>query len=121
MVKSLWEPPGFFVGLEELFQLFGLFLMIVIGLELLSSTVLFLDDHSFHAETMLLVALTAVTRKIVILDAEAIDPIALFGLGFLLISLAVGYFVVRGSRPKQSLPRHDLEDRHGDGERSDRE
>jgi len=97
VASNLFEPPGFFIGIEDLFQVFGLFLMVLIGLELLSSIRFYLKDHSIHAELMLLIALTAVTRKVVILDAKAIDPLTIFAIGFLIMALAVGfYFVSRG-------------------------
>lgn len=47
---------------------------------------------------MILIALTAVTRKVVILDAKAIDPLLLLGIGFLVITLTVGYYLMRRSR-----------------------
>jgi uncharacterized membrane protein (DUF373 family) len=34
---DLMQPPGFFLGVEDLFDIFGLFLMLLIGLELISS------------------------------------------------------------------------------------
>ena len=91
---NIFEPPGFFIGVEDLFQLFGLFLMVLIGLELLSSVRFYLKDHSIHAELMLLIALTAVTRKVVILDAKELDPMTIFAIGFLIMALAVGFFLV---------------------------
>ena len=91
---NIFEHPGFFIGVEDLFQLFGLFLMVLIGLELLSSVRFYLKDHSIHAELMLLIALTAVTRKVVILDAKELDPMTIFAIGFLIMALAVGFFLV---------------------------
>ena len=94
VASNLFEPPGFFIGVEDLFQVFGLFLMVLIGLELLSSIRFYLKDHSIHAELMLLIALTAVTRKVVILDAKELDPMTIFAIGFLIMALAVGFFLV---------------------------
>ncbi len=83
--------------MEDLFQIFGLFLMVLIGLELMTSIRDYLRDSRIHAELMLLVAMTAVTRKVVILDASEIDPMMIFGIGFMIIALAVGYYLVRRS------------------------
>ena len=47
---------------------------------------------------MVLIAITAVTRKIVILDAKAIEPMVLPGIGFLVVALTAGYFLLRKSR-----------------------
>ncbi len=98
IVTSLIDPPGFFLGVSELFDVFGLFLMVLIGLELMTSIHMYLDDHRIHAEMMFLVALTAVTRKIVIMDSNVMDPMLIFGIGFLVIALASGYYLLRKNR-----------------------
>ncbi len=98
VVTEIFKPPGFFIGVEDLFELFGLLLMVLIGLELMSSVRTYMSDHKIHAEMMILIALTAVTRKVVILDAKAIDPMLLLGIGFLVITLTVGYYLMRRSR-----------------------
>ena len=101
---NLFEPPGFFLGVADLFELFGLFLMVLIGLELMTAIRMFLKDHSIHAELMLLVAITAITRKVVILDAEALDPLTVFAVGFLVIALCVGYYLIRRTRAAAASP-----------------
>ncbi len=100
VATNIFDPPGYFIGVEDLFKIFGLLLMVLIGLELLSSIRFYLKDNTIHAELMLLIAMTAVTRKVVILDAKDIDPMAMFGVGFMVIALAVGYFLVRRSTAK---------------------
>lgn len=96
IVTGLLEPPGFFVGVTELVEIFGLFMMVLIGLELMTSIQMYLKDHAIHAEMMFLVALTAVTRKIVIFNSTKADPMQVFGVGFLVISLSAGYYLVKG-------------------------
>jgi len=92
---SMIEPPGFFVGVSELLDIFGLFLMVLIGLELMTSIKMYLKDHTIHAEMMFLVALTAVTRKIIIFDATKSEPLVIFGVGFLIIALSAGYYLLK--------------------------
>jgi len=102
IVTTIFEPPGFFIGVRDMFDLFGLFLMVLIGLELMASIRMYVKDHSIHAEVMLLIALTAVTRKIVILDATALDPWILFGLAVIIVALTAGYYLIRRSRAPSS-------------------
>lgn len=101
IATNLFEPPGFFMGVRDLFDVFGLFLMVLIGLELMTSIHLYIKDNNIHAELILLVAMTAITRKVVILDASAIEPMMLFGIGFVIIALAIGYYLVSRSKPDQ--------------------
>ncbi len=98
IVTSMIDPPGFFVGVAELLDIFGLFLMVLIGLELMTSIQMYLQDHTIHAEMMFLVALTAVTRKIVILDTTKSEPLVIFGIGFLVVSLSAGYCLIKKRR-----------------------
>ncbi|NCF51167.1 phosphate-starvation-inducible E-like protein [Gammaproteobacteria bacterium] len=102
IVMLVFRPPGFFIGVRDLFDLFGLFLMVMIGLELMTSIRMYLRDHNIHAELMILVAITAITRKIVILDATAIDPMVLFGVAAILVALTVGYYLIRQTRKKDA-------------------
>jgi uncharacterized membrane protein (DUF373 family) len=98
---DLMQPPGFFLGVEDLFDIFGLFLMLLIGLELMTSIEMYLDSNTIHAELMFLVALTAVARKIVILDAKSIDAMTVFAIAALVIALSGGYYIIK----KSSTPR----------------
>jgi len=73
----------------------GLFLMVLIGLELLTSVKVFLQDHKLHAEAMFLIALTAITWKIVIMDSSGVSYMTLFSLAALVLALSVGFFIIR--------------------------
>ncbi len=95
IVMGLIQPPGFFLDVRELLETFGIFLLVLIGLELMSSIHMYLSDHTIHAEMMFLVAMTAVTRKIVILETGTTEPLLLFGLAFLILALSGGYFLIR--------------------------
>jgi len=94
---DLFQPPGFFLGVEDLFDIFGLFLMVLIGLELMTSIEMYLKDNTIHAELMFLVALTAVARKVVILDAKSIDAMTVFAIAALVVALSGGYYVIKKS------------------------
>ncbi len=95
IVTGLIQPPGFFLGVTELLDTFGLFLMVLIGLELMATMHMYVTDHTIHVEMMFLVALTAVTRKVVVLDTVKTEPLLVFGVAFLILALSGGYFLVR--------------------------
>jgi uncharacterized membrane protein (DUF373 family) len=99
---DLFSPPGFFLGVDDLFDIFGLFLMVLIGLELMTSIKMYLDDNTIHAELMFLVALTAVARKVVILDAQSMEPMVVFSIGFLVITLSAGYYLIKNTHAIRS-------------------
>ncbi|HYN76465.1 MAG TPA: phosphate-starvation-inducible PsiE family protein [Lamprocystis sp. (in: g-proteobacteria)] len=101
---DLTSSQGLFLGLDELFDVFGRFLIVLIAIELMASIYMYMKDKSVHAEMMLLIAITALTRKVVILDKETTDAMQMLGLAALLGTLIGGYYLVKrlGERPHQS-------------------
>ena len=95
IATDLIQPPGFFLGVAELIDIFGLFLIVLIGLELMTTIHMYLSDNRIHVEMMFLVALKAVTRKVVILDTVKSEPLLVFGIGFLILALSGGFFLIR--------------------------
>ena len=97
--EMLLQPPQYlFLDIDELLPVFGFFLMVLIGLELLASIRMYLDDQTIHAELVMVVALIAVSRKIIVLDYYKTDPMTVFGIGVLVIALSAGYFLLKRSR-----------------------
>lgn len=97
LILNLIEPPGLMLGLGELHEVFGLFLLVLIAIELMSSVHVYLRDESLHLEVMFLVAITAVIRKILIVDPETMDSMYLIGVALLVASLTWGYVYTKES------------------------
>lgn len=106
---DLANDQGLFLGLDELFDVFGRFLVVLIAIELMASIYMYMKDKSVHAEMMLLIAITALTRKVVILDKETTDAMQMLGIAALLATLIGGYYLVK--RLGEQHPRGDA-DRH---------
>ena len=66
IVTDLIRPPGLFLDVTGIIDTFGLFLLVLIGLELMATMHTYLSEHTINVEMMFLVALTAVARKVVI-------------------------------------------------------
>ena len=79
----------------ELMKIFGLFFNVLIGLELFETVHLYLKDNIIHAEFVLLVGLTAIARKIIILDYEEVSETYILMLSILIASLALGFYLIR--------------------------
>lgn len=95
LYAELMKPPILLLNVEEMLQVFGFFLMVLIGLELLETIRSYLQENRVHAEVVFLVALVAVARKIIILDYKDITSEMLYGMSGLILALGVGYFLVR--------------------------
>jgi uncharacterized membrane protein (DUF373 family) len=72
-----------------------MFLMVLIAIELMSSIYMYMKDKSVHVEMMLLIAITALTRKVVILDKETTGALEMLGIAALLGTLIGGYYLVK--------------------------
>ena len=92
LVKDLIAPPTGLLTINEVLDLFGLFLLVLIGIELLHTIKTYALEHVIHAEVVLTVALIAIGRKVIILDLKEVTGITLIGIGFIMIALCVGYY-----------------------------
>ena len=73
-------------------DVFGVFLLILIGLELMKTVVMYLDEHVLHVEVVLTVAIIALARHAIDLDIEHVNPLTLMGMGVMILSLALGSY-----------------------------
>jgi uncharacterized membrane protein (DUF373 family) len=99
--EAMIDPPRYLLlDINELLDIFGFFLLVLIGLELLASIKTYLQDNIIHVEIVMVVALIAVSRKIIVIDYEKIDPISVIGIAVLVIALSSGYYVMKRSHDK---------------------
>lgn len=87
---------------RELFQLFGLFLNVLIALEILENITAYLRKHVVQVELVLVTSLIAVSRKIIILDLEKKDSNDLIAMAVAVFSLSISYFVIRAANSKKT-------------------
>lgn len=94
-LTSSGGPP--LLDQDQLFEVFGMFLVVLIAVELMASVYMYMMDKSVHVEIMLLIAITALTRKVVVLDTESKGDPALYmlGLAALLATLIGGFYLIK--------------------------
>ncbi len=95
---ELMKPPRFLLDITKLLDVFGFFLIVLIGIELLHSVKAYLVEDALHVEVILLVAMIAVARKVVLLDLKTTPSEMLYGIAALVVALASGYYLVRYAR-----------------------
>lgn len=89
--------------LVHLHKIFGGFLSVLIGIELLHTVKMYLKEDVVHVEIVLLVALIGISRHIIDLDLEHIDSLTIFGISSLIITLSLGYYLIKkGMRIKNN-------------------
>lgn len=102
LVRDLSTRTVLLLDVDEIFELFGFFLLVLIGMELLVTLKAFLYDRVIHVEVVLEVALIAFAQKTIVLNTSRTQATTLFSLAALLLSLALAYWVVRSARGQPS-------------------
>jgi len=109
IAEEMLNPPRFILlDVKELLTIFGFFLMILIGLELIETIKTYLIEDALRVEVLFLVGIIAIIRKIIILDVKSLDPLILIGIAAVIVALSVGYWVLKkvlDQRNKKSEPR----------------
>lgn len=80
---------------HELLSFFGFFLLVLIGIELLDTIKAYLRDNVIHVEIVILVAIIAISRKVILLDVPAPNDFSLVGYGVIIIALAGAYYLIK--------------------------
>ena len=100
IIKDIITPPIILLEISELLEIFGFFLLVLIGVELLETIKAYLLEKVIHVEIVLEVALIAIARKVIILDLEKYSSLTVLGIAGLILSVAVAFFVVK-QKPKK--------------------
>ena len=99
LVEDMMAPPLFRISPDDLLKIFGMFLLVLVGLELLETVRRFYLDGEIHLQVIFTVALLALGRKIIILEPAKYDGLTLIGLGVIVIALVGGYVFVHSRSP----------------------
>ncbi len=95
IIVDVVTPPFLILDVHELLDLFGMFLLVLIGLELLETIYSFHEKRIVRAEIILVVALIALARKIIILDETKLSSLTFLDVGVLMLALAGAYFLLK--------------------------
>jgi uncharacterized membrane protein (DUF373 family) len=99
LAEELLSPPtGQFSS--SLLKIFGLFLNILIALEITQNITSYLGNHIIQIEMVIITSLIAVARKIIILDFEKISYAELLALAAAIFALSICYWLVRRTNAK---------------------
>jgi uncharacterized membrane protein (DUF373 family) len=94
------SPPLFLLEIGELLDLFGLFLLVLIGLELLELIKTYEFERVIHVEVALTVGMIALARKVVIMDVKEVGTETLLGVAAVILALAIAYYALKAAAVK---------------------
>jgi uncharacterized membrane protein (DUF373 family) len=95
LTHGLLDISAYRLENQEILEAFGFFLLILIGIELLETIKTYLQENRIHVEIILLVAIIAIARKVILLDPFLESDIALLGLAAVIFALCGGYYLIK--------------------------
>jgi len=103
IATEIWQRPRFLIRVQGLLEIFGYFLLVLIGVELLETLKAYLRKDVIHVRVVLEVALIAMARKVIIEEPNAVPSLTLIGIAALILALGIAfYFERQGKREQQT-------------------
>lgn len=98
IVQDIISSPVFRLEIEELLDIFGFFLLTLIGVELLETIKAYFDERVVHVEIVLEVTMIAVARKVITLEIKELHGLTLVGIAAIIAALAIAFHFVKQIR-----------------------
>jgi len=96
IIKDAITPPILLLEIDELLEIFGLFMLVLIGIELLDTIAkTYMAESTDHAQIVMAVAIIAIARKVIILDVKDLSGLALVGIAAIILALSIGYYLIK--------------------------
>ena len=95
VAEQIWAPPRFLIPVQGLLEVFGYFLLVLIGVELLETLKAYMVKDVIHVRVVLEVALIAMARKVIVEEPNAVSSLTLLGIAALILALGIAYYFER--------------------------
>jgi uncharacterized membrane protein (DUF373 family) len=96
--EEILKPPRWLIAVQGLLEIFGYFLLVLIGVELLETLKAYVRKDVIHVRVVLEVALIAMARKVIIEEPNTVPGITLFGIAALILALGIAFFFERQAK-----------------------
>ncbi len=104
LIKDIIGPPILILEIEQLLELFGLFLLVLIGVELFETIQTYYFERVIRLEVVVTVAIIAVSRKVIILDYKTLSSFTFLDVGGVILALAIAYYLIKKAGQSHSAP-----------------
>jgi uncharacterized membrane protein (DUF373 family) len=96
--QEIWKPPRWLIPVQGLLEIFGYFLLVLIGVELLETLKAYMRRDVIHVRVVLEVALIAMARKVIIEEPNTVPGLTLFGIAALILALGIAFYFERQAK-----------------------
>jgi uncharacterized membrane protein (DUF373 family) len=93
--EEVMKPPRFLIPVQGLLEVFGYFLLVLIGVELVETLKAYVRKDVIHVRVVLEVALIAMARKVIIEEPNDVPSTTLFGIAALIVALGIAFYFER--------------------------
>jgi uncharacterized membrane protein (DUF373 family) len=109
---SLFVSTPLLLENQELLGIFGYFLLVLIGVELLSTVAAYVTEKVVHVEVVILIAIISVVRGVILVDPGKIDGLGMIGVAAIIITLCAGYYFLKKGGLAQPSERYNSRKYH---------
>ena len=99
-ICSLFVNSPLLLEQGELLNIFGYFLLVLIGVELLAVTSAYINEKVIHVEVVVVIAIIAITRGVILVDTGNANPLNMFGTAAIIFALCSGFYLLKLGRIK---------------------
>ncbi len=94
LYQRIMAPPVGLLDVNDIFILFGAFMVTLIAIEIFLNIILYLRHDVVHVKLVLATALMAIARKVIVLDYQKIGSDYVLATAVLVLALSIGYWLV---------------------------
>ena len=98
IAQEIWKPPRWLIPVQGLLEIFGYFLLVLIGIELLETLKAYVRKDVIHVRVVLEVALIAMARKVIVEEPNTVSSLTLLGIAALILALAIAFYFERQAK-----------------------
>jgi uncharacterized membrane protein (DUF373 family) len=101
IAQEIWKPPRFLIPVQGLLDIFGYFLLVLIGVELLETLKAYVKKNVIHVRVVIEVALIAMARKVIVEEPNNVSSLTLLGIAALILALGIAFYFERQAQRVQ--------------------
>ncbi len=98
--QQIFLEPNLRLETEHLMSIFGSFLTVLIGIEIFANIIVYLTENVFHEKLVAATALTAVLRKVIILDYSLAYIHLIYAVAAAVLAVALAYWLVSRAKDR---------------------
>lgn len=95
LMRDILSPPVFLLSADELLEVFSVFLNVLIALELIETVRLHFTEGTVRADNVILIAMTAMLRKLILLDPKQTSGMMVLGVAAIVLGLGISFYLVK--------------------------